>query len=46
MPKMSVMVSEETNKAIKKLARDDGRSASWYIARLIELHVKRKDADK
>ncbi len=36
MPKMSVVVSDETNEAIKKLAKADRRSASEYIARLIE----------
>jgi predicted transcriptional regulator len=42
MPRMSVVVSDETNEAIKRLARADRRSASEYIARLIQAHVERK----
>lgn len=44
MPKMSVVVSDEVNRSIKKLAKLDRRSASEYIARLIESHVARKEA--
>lgn len=42
MPKMSVMVSEEINETIKKLAKADRRSVSDYVARLVQAHVARK----
>lgn len=41
--RMSVVVSETANVEIKKLAKLDRRSASEYIAKLIEAHIARKD---
>ena len=42
--KMSVTVSKAVNEAVKKAAKEDRRSASGYIGKLIETHLaKRKD---
>jgi len=42
--KMSVKVSPETHVKIRKLAADNDKSTSKYIARLIEAHLTRKGA--
>lgn len=43
--KMSVTVSKAVNEAVKKAAKEDRRSASGYIGKLIETHLSQlKDA--
>lgn len=40
--KMSVTVSKAVNEAVKIVAKEDRRSASSYINKLVETHLERK----
>lgn len=40
--KMSVRVPADVNKALKELAKADGRHLQGYVGRVLAEHVKRK----
>ena len=42
--KMSVRVPDKVNKALKTLARTDGRTLQGYVVRVLSDHAKRKGA--